>query len=90
MMAFGLHDMSGNVWEWTSSRWGKNANFPDFTYIYWQEQQLQRNLLEAVDRTIRGGSWDDITKFVRCALRGRYRPTNRSSDVGFRVLLNAP
>lgn len=76
--------MSGNVWEWTSGRWGKNANSPDFTYTHWQEQQLQRNLLEAVEfRIIRGGFWDDLTEFVRCAVRFRFPPTYRFNDVVF-------
>ena len=31
---FGLLDMAGNVWEWTSSLWGKVANKPEFGYPY--------------------------------------------------------
>lgn len=90
-LAFGLQDMSGNVWEWTSSRWGKNANSPDFTYTHWQEQQAQRNLLKPVEfRTLRGGSGYDGSEFVRCAVREGDHPTYRNVHVGFRVLLNAP
>ena len=90
-LAFGLQDISGNVWEWTSSRWGKNFSTPDFTYTHWQEQQAQRNLLKPVEfRTLRGGSGYDGSEFVRCAVREGDHPTYRNVHVGFRVLLNAP
>jgi formylglycine-generating enzyme required for sulfatase activity len=81
--AFGLHDMSGNVWEWTLSRWGKNAGTPDFTYADWQEQEQTRNLVESVEfRVIRGGSWDDDSGVVRCAVRVR---SSRQSVLRHRV-----
>ncbi|MBU0655353.1 MAG: SUMF1/EgtB/PvdO family nonheme iron enzyme [Gammaproteobacteria bacterium] len=87
--AFGLHDMSGNVWEWTSSRWGQDVNSPDFKYSQWQQQDAERNLLEPVEfRVIRGGSWFITSDFVRCAIRGRNLPDLRLNDLGFRVVLS--
>ena len=35
-------------------------------------------------RVIRGGSWDDVARYVRAAYRYRYEPSHRDSDLGFR------
>ena len=86
--AFGLYDMTGNVWEWTSSQWGKKVGSPDFTYDQWAVQEKQRdNLNEHALRIIRGGSWLDTTDNVRCAFRFRNHPVIRGSDLGFRLVL---
>jgi formylglycine-generating enzyme required for sulfatase activity/energy-coupling factor transporter ATP-binding protein EcfA2 len=88
--AFGLHDMTGNVWEWTSSRWGGNANNPDFKYDQWDKQEFERNLLAPVEfRVIRGGSWDGTSDYVRCAFRDRNLPNYRNFNIGFRLVLGS-
>jgi len=86
--AFGLHDMGGNVWEWTLSRWGTDFDKPDFIYEKWQAQDKQRNLIEPVElRVVRGGSWDDPADGLRCAFRYGALPFDRGSDLGFRLVL---
>ena len=35
-------------------------------------------------RVLRGGSWDNGTTLLRCAIRYRFDPRNRSSNIGFR------
>ena len=60
---YGLYDMSGNVWEWTSSKDGS-------------------------DRVFRGGSWFAYPKGWRVAARGYGTPTDRSSNVGFRLVIS--
>ena len=85
--AFGLYDMTGNVWEWTSSRWGKDFSSPSFSYTQWQEQSDKRDLLEPIDfRITRGGSWHDTSLDVRCAIRYGDHPDDRYYDLGFRVV----
>ena len=38
----------------------------------------------------RGGSWDDLTGYVRCAFRYGIRPDLRSYIIGFRLVLGSP
>jgi len=77
--AWGLHDMHGNVWEWCLDRWqsilpgGSVTNLP--------------LAAEGSLRVARGGSWLYEGKACRSANRDDYSPSNRCSDVGFRVVL---
>jgi len=70
---FGLHDMAGNVWEWTVS--GYSAG-------YFADYDKDRATTAFV---VRGGSWiSDIPWIVRSAKRSRDAPTDRSPDLGIR------
>jgi formylglycine-generating enzyme required for sulfatase activity len=58
---YGVEELSGNVWEWTRSLWGKDFTKPEFGYPYAPEDG--RENLEAGDevfRVLRGGSWTVI------------------------------
>jgi len=84
---YGCLDMTGNVWEWTISLWGKEVNKPDYSYPY--DPDDGREALDAPDavrRTLRGGSWYVDARFVRCAYRLRNPPLDRDVNGGFRVL----
>nr|WP_278189459.1 SUMF1/EgtB/PvdO family nonheme iron enzyme [Thiothrix fructosivorans] len=37
----------------------------------------------------RGGSWNNSTDNVRCAIRNRNHPNNRNNNLGFRLLLES-
>ncbi|WP_170319741.1 SUMF1/EgtB/PvdO family nonheme iron enzyme [Polyangium spumosum] len=66
---FGLHDMSGNVWEWTSTVYGP---YPDVATT-------------GTHRVYRGGSWSRrFPKWLRTALRNRYEPHKWSASLGVR------
>ncbi|MFI0398293.1 MAG: SUMF1/EgtB/PvdO family nonheme iron enzyme [Thiolinea sp.] len=83
----GVHDLSGNFWEWTTSQWGASYEL-EFTYDKWVEQQAIRNHLDTeqeVSRIVRGGSWNDPTVYLRCAVRSGFHPADRYYDLGFRV-----
>ena len=88
---YGLRDMSGNVWEWTRSLWGKGWEKPQFAYPY-DPADRQREDLDAGDvvlRVVRGGSWHLHRDFARCAFRFKSLPANRADYLGFRVLLRS-
>ena len=74
----GLHDMIGNVWEWTRSAYGM---YPC------EAVGRERNEPLREFRVLRGGSFDDPPELARCAYRGRIIPVARESDVGFRVVV---
>ncbi|MBM3492880.1 MAG: hypothetical protein FJX72_00950, partial [Armatimonadetes bacterium] len=75
--AWGLHDMHGNVAEWTRS-----ALVP---YPYRPTASAS-----AGPRVVRGGSWYDLPQMARSAYRGAYPPWRRVFDVGFRVVCETP
>lgn len=76
--AWGLHDMHGNVWEWTRS-----AYLP---YPYREDDE--RNNLDALDmeRVVRGGSWRDRPHRATASYRLPFRSDQRVFNVGFRIV----
>jgi formylglycine-generating enzyme required for sulfatase activity len=69
---WGIHDMLGNVWEWTSSSFSKDM--------------AEKSSLGSDVRHIRGGSFSNHS--CRCAARwAGFPPTTRSDSVGFRLVL---
>ncbi len=83
---YGALDVAGNVWEWTSSRWGAEVERPDFGYPYRPDDGREDE--GATDlRVIRGGSWSDAARHARVACRGRDLPGSRGNALGFRLVL---
>jgi formylglycine-generating enzyme required for sulfatase activity len=80
----GVYDMSGNVWEWTRSLWGKNPNKPKFKYPY-DSRDGREDLAAPKDthRVLRGGAFLEDPKNVRYACRGNIP---FAYLLGFRVL----
>jgi formylglycine-generating enzyme required for sulfatase activity len=74
---WGLHDMHGNVWEWTDS-----------DYCPYSPAAVT-NPVETCHspfKVIRGGSWYFGEDSARCALRYTHRPRDRGFSLGFRVV----
>jgi formylglycine-generating enzyme required for sulfatase activity/energy-coupling factor transporter ATP-binding protein EcfA2 len=55
---YGAQDMSGNVWEWTRSLWGKDWEEPDCKYPYDPKDKHREDLRAGTNvlRVLRGGS----------------------------------
>ena len=85
---YGALDMAGNVWEWTSSRWGRTSVYrPDYGYPY--DAQDGREEPDGPDlRLVRGGSWDDNRWSARCAYRDWCFPDYYIDNVGMRVVVS--
>jgi formylglycine-generating enzyme required for sulfatase activity len=67
--AFGLFDMTGNVWEWTDSWYAPYPGEPTNGRF----------------KVYRGGSWSRrFAKWMRNDLRNRYEPHEASGSLGFR------
>jgi formylglycine-generating enzyme required for sulfatase activity/serine/threonine protein kinase len=78
--AFGLYDMSGNVWDWTEDCWNESlSGAPDDGSVWTSGDCSQR--------VMRGGSWWNDAGMLRSAFRINGNPSGRSGMGGFRVAI---
>ncbi|MBI5667124.1 MAG: SUMF1/EgtB/PvdO family nonheme iron enzyme [Chloroflexi bacterium] len=80
----GAADLCGNVWEWCSTRWGRNWQTMEYGYPY-NAGDGREDLQGSYARVMRGGSWFDPLSEANPANRGRYLPGSRGSNIGFRL-----
>lgn len=81
--AFGLHDLTGNVWEWVADC--SVLPYPDRPT---DGSPVMTGSAACTHRSIRGGSWRTRLERQRITFRGR-DPEHTSSDIfGFRVARN--
>ena len=76
--AYGLADMSGNVWEWTRTPYNPGPH---------QIELRPVDLVSDAVWVMRGGSYADAERGVRAAIRGGADPGVRRPFIGFRVAL---
>jgi formylglycine-generating enzyme required for sulfatase activity len=90
---YGVEDMSGNVWEWTRSKWG------GYPYPETKASRRAREAFPQLDeilqekdgaRVRRGGAFWSAHQHVRCAYRLRGGARVVRYHVGFRVALAGP
>ena len=73
---WGLHDMHGNVYEWTCS---------GYRNLYDGAEKRCESRQSNVYRALRGGSWVYMPRHARSTNRLGDRPRSADNDVGFRV-----
>ena len=76
--ALGLHDMHGNVWEWTEDCWNEGYAGAPTDGSAWDSGDCSR-------RVFRGGSWNNSPSYLRAAYRFRITTVSHGDTNGFRV-----
>jgi len=79
--AFGLYDMSGNVWEWVQDTYHDSYNGAPVDGSAWEGGSM---------RVLRGGSWGKNPKFSRAAARSKFASNYRDYSYGFRLARTLP
>ena len=74
----GLHDMSGNAWEWCSDFLGRYAGQP-LTNPYQREGMIGPRC------AARGGPWVGDARFARVSTRMGWVADDRCNNIGFRI-----
>ncbi|MEM6807194.1 MAG: SUMF1/EgtB/PvdO family nonheme iron enzyme, partial [Bacteroidota bacterium] len=72
----GIHDMSGNIWEWCEDRYSvyPTGEFENYT-----------GPTKGSGRVYRGGSWYCYARVCQVSSRGYWSPGDRGSILGFRL-----
>jgi formylglycine-generating enzyme required for sulfatase activity len=78
--AWGLHDMHGNVAEWT------RTSFRPYPY----RPADGRDAAAGGRKVVRGGSWRERPQYCTSSYRLSYPPYQRVYNVGFRVVCERP
>ena len=80
---FSLHDMNGNVWEWTSDCWNPNHDGAPADGAARQSGDCGR-------RVIRSGSWYYIPRLMSAHARDSHSAQLWSYNIGIRVVRELP
>ena len=80
---WGLHDMSGNVYEWTQDCWHDNYSGAPSNGSSWVSD------CDSDKRVVRGGSWVSFLTEMHSSSRLWFPSRNKYATIGFRLVRNA-
>jgi iron(II)-dependent oxidoreductase len=81
---YGVLDMTGNVWEWTSESF---AGYPGFKYFPYPE--YSELWFDGDHRVLKGGSWATRAPLLRTSFRNFFRRHFRIAFAGIRLARDA-
>jgi len=85
--ALGIHDMSGNVWEWCWDFYDKNYYQTSKTANP-EGQSNPTGPVKGTERVFRGGNWNSTLDFLRLTSRYPSIPNKETGMVGMRLARN--
>ena len=77
---YGLHDMHGNVWEWTADCWSANYSQADAGGGVFASGDCSR-------RVLRGGGWNSEAPLLRSRNRSAGLVMTKSAALGFSLVV---
>ncbi len=83
--AWTLYDMTGNVDEWTLSKWQDYPYSNDKGVIDPKRNDMTDS---SNSRVVRGGAFLNSPRLGRCACRLDFHPDDRFRSIGFRVIVS--
>ena len=86
--ALGLHDMSGNVWEWCFDWYNDNPTVNDAAYTSGRFVVDPQGAASGDNRVTRGGSWYDLAKYCVVGYRYYDYPVVSGDYLGFRLAMS--
>ena len=81
---YGCLDMTGNVWEWTSTPFDAFPGFEPFPY-----PEYSQTWFDGDHRVLKGGSWATRSPLLRTSFRNFFRRHFRIAFAGLRCAIDA-
>ena len=87
---FGAADMTGQVWEWTSTLWGADMSVPGWRYPYDPDDGREAEPAHpSLRRVLRGGCFSSDRSKACCTYRGSLEPDGFWRGNGLRIVVSS-
>ena len=85
---YGVRGVAGNILTWCAERLGMDA--PPAGELRVRPPLIEADISPTARRVHRGGHWDGIARFARCAARYGSEPATRYATIGLRLVRSLP